>query len=114
LQILATKEVKMTEEETYRYLTESGIISITDCQFYLVHYVRPESLADIAERLWEKACMECCLHLILAMRQVYEYQYGLEIKRTPEFIDKHYLFTPDSGRDIATALIALQRAGVEI
>jgi hypothetical protein len=107
---------KKTEEEQRRFLRVNKITSIrypVECvqcgEDLSVHHKVEESLADLAERLWEKAFTKAYKKLLSTMLHVYSLQRA--VSASESFF---WMFEAKPINRIVAALIALQRAGVEL
>ena len=64
--------IDKTEEEQYNWLAENKVLKPdATVVLYLCHIGRPESLADLADRLWKRANIKT----IFPIATVYEYMY---------------------------------------
>ena len=106
-----------TKDEQIKWLTDRGILNGYDRDIQhpvwgcTAKYTQQESLADLAERLWEKA-MKQGTTLTVAMVHVADYCEKKKIIATQVFHWFCYYAKPI--HRIVASLIALQRSEVEV
>jgi hypothetical protein len=97
-----------TEQEQVDYLVESKFIRFLPCtQYKASGVVRMESLADLADRLWQEAIEKAEPEISCSMAQI------SRICGKRAWVD-FFAYSAKPIHRIIAAIIALQRAGVEI